>query len=660
MRPSLPGLSALPRYWKTVAVLVTMTALQALTAVLSIELLSSVRAYVTGESLYSKAQMSAQMDVLAYARSHDEADYQRFQKSLQVPLGDRLAREALQRSPPDLELARRGLIEGGNSPEDVDGAIRLFLWFHRVPFMAAPIATWTDADHIIERIRAMVEAARERILAGEIDSPEVVRMLFEAPSFNAELRKLENTFAWQLGEASRAVRRLVIALNLLIALVLTVTGFAFVRRTYRAEATSEAQTAASRAKTEFLSRMSHELRTPLNAVIGFVQLLRMDTANPLSQQQIDRLNHVEVAGEHLLALVNEVLDLSKIESGNLTLALEDIQISDVVDEAVNMVSPLVTKAGVEVFVSPFETGMAAVAYDSSNAVSVHPAPELWLRADRLRVRQILVNLISNAVKYNRPDGKVAITWKQMDGVCEIKVVDTGEGIPPERLDGLFEPFNRLGAERSRVEGTGIGLVLSRQLAEMMSGTLVIESQFAQGTTAVLRLQEGTAPADVQRREAPPAPSTVELQRINLLYAEDDEVNAEIIRQVFTARPSVALRVACNGAAAIEMAVLEPPDLMLVDMNLGDMTGIELARALRADRATRHVTLVALSADALPEQIDLALRSGFLRYLTKPIDFRALLATVDELTGAPSPDLSKVGVGASQPPKKSHGTQSQRI
>jgi CheY-like chemotaxis protein len=211
----------------------------------------------------------------------------------------------------------------------------------------------------------------------------------------------------------------------------------------------------------------------------------------------------------------------------------------------------------------------------------------------------------------------------------VSVRDTGRGIAPHDLAHLFEPFNRLGAEASAVEGTGIGLVLSRQLTEMMGGTLTVSSTFGVGTCAKLRLGIATAPA--ARSEAArlvrsqAGPATV----LNVLYAEDDEVNAELVRQLVTMRRGVCLRVATSGAAALASARADPPDLMLVDMNLGDMTGTELARELRRDRATRDVRLVALSADALPEQIRAAMASGFESYLTKPINFDEVLGVLDE-------------------------------
>jgi PAS domain S-box-containing protein len=735
----------LPRYWPIVAVFVGMTLLQASLAGLSIQLLSTVRAYVAGESLYSKAQKDAQIHLQDYAESHAEADYARFMAALAIPLCDRMAREALQREVPDVAAAHQGFIDGGNHPDDIDGLIRMFRWFQHVPFMSRPIATWTEGDRTIEEMRVLVDGARERIRAGDPQSPAVQAMLAQAPVINARLTRLTSAFSAQLGEASRTTQRLLLALNTLLAGLLTISGLVFVRRSVRMQATSdlrmerlihavtegvvavdeqqrivlfnpaaeamfgvpqadalggpigrfiehfsmahaattaeapagagalhaltgrkrdgrafpieaslsrlqmeqgvlttivlrdittrivadaerrahEALEASNKAKTDFLSRMSHELRTPLNAVIGFSKLLRLDTVKPLSAEQLERVQHVENAGSHLLALVNDVLDLSRIEAGEMSVSSQAVQLSRVIEEAATMVSPLVTKAGVEVF-------LATELPDSGQRDDTPAAPpgDVWVNADPVRLRQVLVNLLSNAVKYNRPGGRVALTWRRIGNECEILVTDTGQGIPEAQLACLFQPFNRLGAESSTVEGTGIGLVLSRQLAEMMGGTLNVTSTFGVGTRASLELGIAVAPAvkcdaaHLGRSEARTTPA------LSVLYAEDDEVNAELVRQLVSMRHGVSLRVATSGAMALEHARAEPPDLMLVDMNLGDMTGIELARALHRDRSTRGIRLVALSADALPEQIRAAMACGFESYLTKPINFEEVLAVLD--------------------------------
>jgi CheY-like chemotaxis protein/anti-sigma regulatory factor (Ser/Thr protein kinase) len=298
----------------------------------------------------------------------------------------------------------------------------------------------------------------------------------------------------------------------------------------------------------------------------------------------------------------------------MRLSLEPVDLQDVVQDALAMVLPLAAEHGVEL---------------------LEPVPEgePWVRADRVRLRQVLVNLLSNAVKYNRRGGSVRVGWRRQGGTWQLRVTDTGVGIAPQKLARLYEPFNRLGAEKSKVEGTGIGLVLSLRLVESMQGQLRVDSASGQGTVASVVLNACEASGAPARAARPPSQHGALDGALNVLYAEDNEVNAELVRQVTRLRPSVHLRIAGSGASALAMAQADPPDLMLVDMNLGDMNGLQLARSLRQVPSGNTIRLVALSADALPEQIDAARANGFEDYLTKPIDFRALLNVLDGMTGA---------------------------
>lgn len=735
-----------PRFSPVITAFVVMILLQVSVAVFSIQMLSTVRAYVAGESLYSKGQMGARLYLRDYVETQREADYQRFMAALAHPLGDSLAREALQREEPDIAAARKGFLAGGNHPDDIDGLIRMFRWFRHVSFMSTPIATWSEGDRAIREIRQLVDRARERILAGDSQSPAVEEMRRRTPELNERLTRLTSAFSFQLGEASRTTQSLLLGLNVVIACLLMVSGLVFVRRSARLRASTElrmerlidavadgvvtvddkrrvvlfnraaehlfgmdaskaldqpvdrflkaadgtalalvpttaesllelegmpearspfpaeaslsrleteravlttivlrdvtarrsaeierrareALEASNRAKTDFLSRMSHELRTPLNAVIGFSALLRMDAVKPLSLGQLARVQTIENAGAHLLALVNDVLDLSRIESGAMAVSTEPVRLLQVVDEAITMVSPMVTEAGIEVFVSAAD--VSEPMGDGISLTSSAREHDIWVKADAVRLRQVLVNLLSNAVKYNKPDGRVILTWEVFDSDCVVRIVDTGLGIGRAQLSSLFEPFNRLGAESSPVEGTGIGLFLSRQLTEMMGGTLGISSVLGEGTCANLSLLVSDPPDIGAEAPKDHRVGSGDGRILRVLYAEDDAVNAELVLEIVKLRPAVSLRVATNGERALEIARLEAPDLMLVDMNLGDMTGIELAKALRQDRSTRDIRLVALSADALPEQIRTAHSCGFERYITKPIVVEEILEMLDK-------------------------------
>ncbi len=376
--------------------------------------------------------------------------------------------------------------------------------------------------------------------------------------------------------------------------------------------------AANRAKSEFLSRMSHELRTPLNAVLGFAQLLRLDRQHPLTDGQRSKVELIERAGGHLLGVISDVLDLSRIDSGSLPLSIEPVVVAHVLDEAVSMVGAAAQDAGV-VLVPP----------QVARGVTVF--------ADRLRLRQILVNLLTNAIKYNRRGGRVLVSvWRDEGGDVSIEVSDTGRGLSAEQCAHLFEPFNRLGAESTGIEGTGIGLVIVRRLLELMHGGIDVSSEVGVGTRFVVRLPWAEMPEpDWDDEEVSTISGTLNGPETGytVLYVEDNDVNVALFRQVMSLRPQCRLLVAQSGRQALELAAHQRPDLLVLDMHLGDMTGFELAEALDRHPNTAGLPRVALSADAMPDTIHAAKARGFAAYLTKPLDVVAVLRCLDELMQA---------------------------
>ena len=390
-----------------------------------------------------------------------------------------------------------------------------------------------------------------------------------------------------------------------------------------AERAREHAESASRAKSDFLSRMSHELRTPLNAILGFTQLLALDKQPPLSPRQAERAAQVQHAGWHLLHMIDDMLDLTRIESGHMKLEPTAVSLSDMLTECLAMVQPAAEIQGIQL-------------------LQEFPQGPLHVLGDRTRVKQILTNLCSNAVKYNRPQGTVRCEVRRGGaGQVEIRVHDSGLGLTPEQLAGLFQPFNRAGREHSTIEGTGLGLVISRRLAELMAGTLVASSQDQQGSIFTLTLPEARAPQGqaISAQASARAQESYSAKRV--VYVEDNETNAEVMKGVLSRRPQVSLSIAETGEMGLATILSELPDLVLLDMQLPDMDGLTILRALRANSSTRDIPVMMVSADATTVSIEQAFREGATDYVTKPLDIGIFLAQLDQLLEPSTRGLTSV-------------------
>jgi len=384
------------------------------------------------------------------------------------------------------------------------------------------------------------------------------------------------------------------------------------RRTAAAVAAREVAERANRAKSDFLARMSHELRTPLNAILGFADTLLIDDAPALHCSHRPHVGHIRVAGHHLLLLINDVLDVSRLEAGLMSVQAADLDAAAAVRGALLQLQPLAATAGVELQV----TGGA-------------DAP-CMVRADPARLGQVLLNLLSNAVKYNRPGGHVRVALSSAAGRVRITVGDNGLGMDAAQVAALFQPFNRLGREASGVEGTGIGLVISRSLAELMAGSLQVRSSAGTGSEFTLELP---AAADASPAPAAPmAPATaVQLRpevRGRVLYVDDNDVNRVLMEAFLVRRPGVELLQAADGESGLRLVREQRPDLVLLDIRLPGMDGFEILRALRADPAVCHLPCLAVSAGAMPDEVAQAMAAGFDGYLTKPLAVAGLLMEID--------------------------------
>jgi PAS domain S-box-containing protein len=377
----------------------------------------------------------------------------------------------------------------------------------------------------------------------------------------------------------------------------------------------------SKAKSEFLSRMSHELRTPLNAVLGFGQLLAMREHPPGAREEIE---HILSAGDHLLELINETLEISHIESGRLSLTIEPVTVAPVIDEVVGLMAPLSAARDITVTV---------------DRRSVRGT----VAADRQRLKQVLLNLLSNAIKFNRYGGRIDVRGEPCQvGRIAIAVTDTGVGIDAADMPRLFSPFERLRTVEGDPDGSGLGLALSKGLMDAMGGALRAVSEPDMGTTLTLELPAAAAvPQLAVRPRAAALPRIAaggarEGETYTVLYIEDNRSNRDLMEQIFATCDDLLLVTAGDGATGVELARDEPPDLVLLDLNLPDVDGCEVLDRLRADPATRSIPIIAVSADVTPAQIDALLARGALDYLTKPLDVERLLAAVDDaLASAPA-------------------------
>jgi len=381
------------------------------------------------------------------------------------------------------------------------------------------------------------------------------------------------------------------------------------------ESAKSAAEKANLAKSDFLSSMSHELRSPLNAILGFAQLMESASPPPTSSQS-ESIAQILQAGWHLLKLINEILDLAVIESGKVSLSPESVSLSEVMSECQAMMEPQAQKHGITMTFPRFD--------------DEHP---FFVRADRTRLKQIIINLLSNAIKYNKKQGTVDVKCAaSAPERIRISVTDTGAGLSPEKLAQLFQPFNRLGQEASGVDGTGIGLVVTKQLVELMDGVIGVEStvgvgsvfwcELISGAASELKIQSGEVEAFVR----PPLPEGA--PRRTVLYVEDNPANMKLVEQLLARCPDIELLTAGNGTLGVEIARAAKPQMILMDVNLPGISGIEAMQILREDPATAHIPIVALSANAMPHDIAMGLQLGFFRYLTKPIKVKEFMETLN--------------------------------
>ncbi len=379
------------------------------------------------------------------------------------------------------------------------------------------------------------------------------------------------------------------------------------------ESATQVAEKANLAKSEFLSSMSHELRTPLSAILGFAQLMESGSPEPTPNQKRS-IDQILKAGWYLLELINEILDLALIESGKLSMSLEPVSLPEVMHECAALVEPQAKKHNISVTFIPF-------------------ASRCFVKADRTRVKQVLINLLSNAIKYNRTGGSV-IVESALNGTESIRICvrDTGEGLAAPQLEQLFQPFNRLGQEASNEQGTGIGLVVSKRLVEWMGGVIGVESTVGTGSVFWIELNLTAEPYESTDGSETSANVLTHTHgddpTYTLLYVEDNPANLMLVEDIIERRPDIRLLSARNGKSGIELARTSLPDVILMDINLPGISGIDAMKILAVDQTTAHIPVVALSANAMPRDVEKGMEAGFFRYLTKPIKVDKFMETLN--------------------------------
>ncbi len=369
---------------------------------------------------------------------------------------------------------------------------------------------------------------------------------------------------------------------------------------------------ANRAKSEFLSSMSHELRSPLNAILGFAQLMESDSPSPTTAQT-ESISQILQAGWHLLSLIDEILDLAKVESGQVPLSREPVSLAEVILECQGMLEPQAQQRRIHMAFSPLDG-------------------PFFVSADRTRVKQVLINLVSNAIKYNGREGTVEVTCAEASpGRVRVSIGDTGPGLSPEQLSQLFQPFHRLGQEAGPEEGTGIGLVVAKRLVELVGGAIGVESAVGAGSVFWFELLSVTAPRPPaeESASAPREQRTVSggFRRHTLLYVEDNPANLKLVEQIIARHPDLRLLTATDGTTGVATALASRPDVILMDINLPGIDGYQALSLLRSEPATARIPVIAVSANAMPLAVERGGKAGFFRYITKPIKVNELMETL---------------------------------
>ncbi len=643
------NLSVSNKLFIVVGVMAFLVISELLTMLFAMNTLSTARAFVNGESLWSKAQKEAVISLFNYARTKNPSYYEKFFSEIDVTLGDRASRhEILENDPYDYETVRKGFLQGKNHPDDVEGLAKLIDRFRNVKYIAEPIALWTEADTMVDRLTILGQQLHQQISSNS-SNQEVLTTLEEISQINNDLTAMEARFSTALGEGSRWMQHMMLFTLFLAVLMVETTGliltFSISRsltlRLRELKVAAEALGAgnleheipiragddlaslaetlnkmagdlknsekANRLKSLFLANMSHEMRTPLGAILGFTKLLQDPKLS--DRDRAEYVSIIEKTGESLTKIINDILDLSKVEAGYLEIEKRDFSLRTLLKEVRVLCEAKLGKKQVSVVVDVQDT-----------------FPD-YVNTDPQRLKQILMNLLGNAIKFTE-QGHVAIRCEAQNDRLVFKIKDSGVGIPIDKQHLLFKSFSQVDNSLSRKhEGTGLGLVLSRHLARMLQGDVVLESS-TPGKGSVFTV---TVPYEAPKRPKNEKFTTKETDRAlsqvhgkSVLLVDDSEINRLLLNRILS-NQNMIVTLADNGEEAIKKASSSEFDVILMDVQMPVMDGQTATRNLRLGGYKKPI--IALTAHAMKEDRDRCIEAGCNDYLTKPVDFEVLFQTL---------------------------------
>lgn len=649
-------LSVSKKLYAVVGLMATLIALELFSLLFAMNTLSSVRAFVEGEGLWSKAQKDAIVTLYQYSLSGDPADYDKFRSALQIPMGDRKARLEMLKPNASHEVIRQGFIEGGNHTNDVDGMIDLLQRFHKISYIHSAISAWTEADNELDKLLLLAEDMKATISKDGVRSQKISASRHEIAKINGNLTRLENMFSSSLGAGSRWLETLLITVLALTVLTVEGTGlyltFRFSRNLNRSlkelmttakqvgsgnfsmrapvhskdelgqlavalnEMTDELRASvgerkqaesASQIKSIFLANMSHEIRTPLGIILGFNEILR---TQDLSREERDRyMDIIDKTGKNLSRIVNDILDISKVEAGHLETEIQSFPVEDLFNE--------------------LKTFFEFKAAKSNNKLVLrrNPSAPGIIATDRLRLRQVLTNLLGNALRFTE-NGTITLTYDSSGDVLRFAIADTGIGLHPNQISKLFGLFSQADQSTTRkYGGTGLGLVLSRRLAEALGGDVVLERTGpGEGSTFVATIRnEPEKVKEYYDSSQEDLPSNAETLKGKRLLVVDDSTDNQLLVNVLLGKYGIEVHSADNGEQGATKAMKGNFDIVLMDIQMPVLDGYQATERLREQGYRKPI--IALTANAMKEDWKRCLEAGCNDYLTKPIDASKLVAAI---------------------------------